>query len=148
MPIGSFLSSLALPPPSTTIVNVHCDLELLNDLCHVVLPFLFSPPLQACLSHLVFIAPAFLIRQVCQFHGLEDVVNDQGRAKSRAQTQKKHPTPLIGAQRLHSCVIDFQSCVAVDLHQAQTLEVRQGLVRPSAPELCEFIFQTSKLILG
>jgi hypothetical protein len=44
--------------------------------------------------------------------------------------------------------LTFKLKAIVDLHQAQTLEVRQGLVRPSAPELCEFIFQTSKLILG
>ena len=44
--------------------------------------------------------------------------------------------------------LTFKLKAIVDLHQAQTLEVRQGLVRPSAPELCEFIFETSKLILG
>ena len=44
--------------------------------------------------------------------------------------------------------LTFKLKAIVDLHPAQTLEARQGLVRPSAPELCEFIFQTSKLILG
>src|ERR1035437_3700543 len=51
------------------IVSLQRGFKELNDLFHVATPFLFSIPIQTGLSHIIFIAPAFLIRQVGELHG-------------------------------------------------------------------------------
>src|SRR5438105_4896838 len=69
-------------------------------------PLLFPQPLKAGDSNIVFIAPPLLVGQMCQFHRLQNVVDDQRRSKSRAQAKKEHPPSLITAQCLHGGVID------------------------------------------
>src|SRR5438552_7402475 len=69
------------------------------------------------------------VRQVGQFQGSENVVDDERRAKAGAETEEKHPAAFVAPQCLHGGVIDDLGRLAeaareVELHPARSKVVR------------------------
>src|SRR5262249_44379978 len=46
------------------------------------------------------------IGQLAKLEWNHDVLRDQGRAQSRAETNEEHTAPVVAADRLHGCVVD------------------------------------------
>src|SRR5258708_39903072 len=65
--------------------------------------------------------------QVTEFHGLDDAVDNHGRAKSGSKPEKKHLAALVAPQGLHGGIIDDFRRTTECLHEIKA--------DPSAPEI-------------
>src|SRR6516162_3242568 len=72
---------------------------------HLTPPFLQPVLFQSAHSDVIFEC-AFLVREVTEFHGLDDPIHDECGSKARPQTQEKTPAALVTSQRLHGSIID------------------------------------------
>src|SRR5262245_41824743 len=79
--------------------------EMPDDIENVMAPFLLAVTLEPMATHIVLI-DAFLVRQVTEFHWLDDAVYDHRRSKAGSKADKEHLAALVAAQGLHGCVID------------------------------------------
>src|SRR6516162_5661988 len=67
-------------------------------------PFLLAVLLQSAEANVIFVG-GLPIREVAEFHRLDETVDDQRRAKPRSQPQKEHRSLPIASQRLHRRVV-------------------------------------------
>src|SRR5271157_2211254 len=86
------------------IIGLQGGGQTLHDFGNFTAPFLFSTFLETAQPNIVLIG-GFLIREMAKFHGLNDSVNNQSRAKAGAKTQEEHFAFLVAAQSLHGSVI-------------------------------------------
>src|SRR6516162_1792297 len=67
-------------------------------------PFLLAVLLQSAEPNVILVG-GLPIREVAEFHRLDETVDDQRRAKPRSQPQKEHCSLPIASQRLHRRVV-------------------------------------------
>src|SRR6266545_1214359 len=82
---GKSLEQFCVAAAENHIVRLKRRLELFDDLGDVAAPFLLSQPFQAGQPDVVLVGAAIFVRQVRQFHRLEDPVNNQRGTQTRAQ---------------------------------------------------------------
>src|SRR5580704_7041582 len=74
------------------------------DVGRIALPFVFSKSLQPSLANVILIGVP-LVRQMAEFHRLDDAVHNHRGSQTRAQPQKQHLAAFVAPQSLHGRVI-------------------------------------------
>src|SRR5258706_731804 len=70
------LEQLGVAATEHDVVGFERGFELLDDVRHVATPLLLAQALQPAEPDIILVGAPFLVRQVRQFHGLEDTVHD------------------------------------------------------------------------
>src|SRR6516165_7849487 len=74
--------------------------------CDVLAPFLPSPALQTPAADVILVG-SFLIGKASKLERPNFAVDDRTGTQARTQTQEEHLPTLIGAEDLHSSVVDY-----------------------------------------
>src|SRR5215472_13440556 len=77
-----------------------------HNLRDVLVPFLASPALQTPAADVILVGP-FLIGKASELERPNFAVDDRTGTQTRTQAQEKHLSTLIGAEGLHSSVVDY-----------------------------------------
>src|ERR1700757_670936 len=80
--------------------------QTFDDIGDVFSPLLFAEPLQTAKANIVFVN-GFPIGKMADFHRLQHFVDDHRRAEARSQSQEKHTSAFVAAQRLDRRVVDY-----------------------------------------
>ena len=54
----------------------------------------------------VALVRSLFVRQMTEFHGLDDAIYNEGRTEPRAQAEEQHLAALVTSQSLHGGVVD------------------------------------------
>jgi len=71
-----------------------------------VTPPLFLASFFECLTPHVVLVRALFVREMAQFHWLQNAIHNQSRTEACAQTQEEHLAALIASQGLHRRIIN------------------------------------------
>src|SRR5207249_2660412 len=100
-------------------------LQLHNGVLNVPLPGFLPEPCLARFAKVVLNDAAIAIRQVAQLKRQDIILPNQRGSKSCSESEKKHSTTVVAAERLHGCVIDnahgfAQRLLKVEPHPASS----------------------------
>ena len=77
-----------------------------HNLCDVLAPFLASPARQTPAADVILVG-SFLIGKAAKLERPNFAVDNRRGTQARTQTQEEHLSTLIGAEGLHSSVVDY-----------------------------------------
>src|SRR4029077_9941462 len=100
--------------------------EAFHNVNDILAPPLFSQPFHTAQADIALVSTS-LVGQMTQFHRDHDAIGNYRRAKSCAQTNKKHQPSIVTAQRLHRRVVDN-----LDRPRKGALEIKSN---PSSPQI-------------
>src|SRR6185503_11615890 len=88
------------------VIRLQCGEQTLQDVIDLTLPFLPANALEGCGADALLERLAVAVRQMSEFHRLQNAIDDHRGAKTRSQAQEQHPAALVAADRLHQRIVD------------------------------------------
>src|SRR6266581_1170521 len=104
--------------------------EARNDVGDLPAPFLLAQAFEAAQADVILVG-RLLVRQVAQFHRLDDAFDDHRRTEAGTEADKKHLATLVAAQCLHRRIVDdlgraAEGGLVVEPHPPRPEVVRLG----------------------
>src|SRR5216683_2817056 len=133
--LREFLRLLGIASPENHVIGPQRLGKVSYNLRDVLPPLLAASLLQASAPNVVLVGP-FSVGKMRKFQRSYFAVHDRARSDASAQTQEKHLSFLVGAERLHGRVVDdpdrAPECsfkVKIDPSLCQIVRFRNGPTR-------------------
>src|SRR3989442_2350724 len=120
-----------IPATNDDVVRIERRPQALRHVEHALAPARLAMTLEPPDADVVLEAVALLVRQVGEFHRLEDAVDDERGPEAGAEAEKQHPAAAVAPERLHRGVVEHLHRMAegspeVEAHPAAAEVPRLG----------------------
>jgi hypothetical protein len=94
------LQFLDVSSPENDVVRLESGDQQGNHVRDMSPPPLLAEPIEPAFADVVFLAP-LLVREVAQFHGLDNRLHNHSGTQAGSQAEEKHRATLVASERLH-----------------------------------------------